>query len=499
MTTAGARKESWGVGGAPAEAAVGDEPVSPTGQYFNSSVLSVCILGGFEFDVPIDDSPTMDVLKNLFLPINPRFSSIMVRDEHGVQQWKRVEVKLEDHVKIPVFPSGLTVDSYDELTQAYLTNIAMEQLPQHRPLWELHIIKYPTRTGEGTLVFKLHHALGDGFSLMGALFACLRRADDHSLPLTFPATSRGRAEAGGKAASLWRRAARAVWVGINTVQGFGWSLLKSNLMEDDRSPIRSGEPGVEFQPVAISFATFSLDDIRRVKAKLGGVSPTAMLSIAWLSFSSSVNDVITGIICYGIQLYVQNASKRRNAAAPNMTALVLLNTRAINSYRTPAEMARPGAESPWGNQFGFLHVSLPKHEDLENTNPLDFVFEARETIKRKRSSLAVYLNGKLLETLRRLKGPEVTAKYIHSTLSNTSMTISNLIGPLEQMHIANHPIRSFYFMVVGVPQSLTITMVSYMGKLKVAFGTEKDFIDGQLLVACMEKAFTRILQEALRK
>lgn len=194
-----------------------------------------------------------------------------MRDEDGVQRWKRVPIRLEEHVKVPVFPPGLSVESYDEHTQDYLTNLAMEQLPQHRPLWELHIIKYPTRTAEGTMVFKLHHALGDGFSLMGALFSCLQRADDHSLPLTFP-TPRRDAEAEGTEASLWRRAARAVWVGVTTAQEFGWSLLKSNLVEDDRSPVRSGEPGVEFRPVAISFVTFSLDDIRRIKAKLGGVS-----------------------------------------------------------------------------------------------------------------------------------------------------------------------------------------------------------------------------------
>ena len=54
------------------------EPVSPTGQYFNSSVLSICILAVLESEVPIDDSLTMTLLKDVFLPINPRFSSVMV-------------------------------------------------------------------------------------------------------------------------------------------------------------------------------------------------------------------------------------------------------------------------------------------------------------------------------------------------------------------------------------------------------------------------------------
>jgi hypothetical protein len=71
-----------------------------------------------------------------------------------------------------------------------MSTIAREHLPQNRPLWEIHIIKYPTKNAAGTLVFKLHHALGDGYSLMGALLSCLERADNPSLPFTLPSSQR---------------------------------------------------------------------------------------------------------------------------------------------------------------------------------------------------------------------------------------------------------------------------------------------------------------------
>ncbi|MBA0750900.1 hypothetical protein Gogos_002278 [Gossypium gossypioides] len=76
------------------------------------------------------------------------------------------------------------------------------------------------------------------------------------------------------------------------------------------------------------------------------------------------------------------------------------------------------------------------------------------------------------------------------------MTISNVIGPVERMALANHPIKSFYFMVAGVPQSLTITMVSYMGKLRIAVGTEKDYIDPPKFKSSIENAFEMILKAA---
>ena len=32
------------------------------------------------------------------------------------------------------------------------------------------------------------------------------------------------------------------------------------------------------------------------------------------------------------------------------------------------------------------------------------------------------------------------------------MTISNVIGPVERMALADHPVKSLYFMLVGGPQ-----------------------------------------------
>lgn len=58
----------------------GSEPASPMSQYMNNSVLSISVLGVLEFEVPLDDleSQIIPLLSNVFLPISPRFSSIMV-------------------------------------------------------------------------------------------------------------------------------------------------------------------------------------------------------------------------------------------------------------------------------------------------------------------------------------------------------------------------------------------------------------------------------------
>jgi hypothetical protein len=70
-------------------------------------------------------------------------------DPKGDRQWKRVEVKLEEHVNVPIFPAGLSPTSYDAYLDDYLSKVAMDQFPQSKPLWEVHIFKYPTSNAAG--------------------------------------------------------------------------------------------------------------------------------------------------------------------------------------------------------------------------------------------------------------------------------------------------------------------------------------------------------------
>lgn len=189
-----------------------------------------------------------------------------VVDENGEKQWKRVEVRLEDHVNVPIFPAGLSPESYDNYLDEYISKIGMEAFAKSRPLWEIHIFKYPTTTAAGVLIFKLHHSLGDGFSLMGALLSCLQRADDPSLPLTFPSV-----RLLSNNTSLMKILPKIFSVVFNTVSDFCWSVRKSTVLEDDKTPIRSGDDGVEFRPISMATMGFSLDHIKQIKANLGAV------------------------------------------------------------------------------------------------------------------------------------------------------------------------------------------------------------------------------------
>jgi hypothetical protein len=79
--------------------------------------------------------------------IATHFWVFQVKDERGILRWRKVKVNLEDHVNVPTFPPNL--EYYDDYVHDYLSQIAISPLPQSQPLWDVHIIKYPTKTSYG--------------------------------------------------------------------------------------------------------------------------------------------------------------------------------------------------------------------------------------------------------------------------------------------------------------------------------------------------------------
>ncbi|KAK9152787.1 hypothetical protein Sjap_000267 [Stephania japonica] len=457
------------------EEEIGMTPMTPTGKYFSSSSLNVTVLAVVEFETPIvDTSSAIPLLQATFLPINPRFSSIMFTDKHGKRHWKRVHVKLEEHVNIPVFPGGLSPEAYDVHFQEYLTKLAMERLPVNRPMWELHIIKYPTSTAAGAVIFKLHHALGDGYSLIGALLSCLQNFNDSSKPLSFPEYRQ--APKDGRRWNFCVKVPRFFSMLHNTVSDLTSMLLRTSLVIDDVTPIRTAEPGLEYRPITISSVSFSIDQIKHIKLKL----------------NATINDVITGIIFYGSRLYME--SERKGSSNARSTALVLLNTRAINGYRGLEDMVKTDTKSPWGNHFALLPIPIPKSKDA--TNPLEYVLKTKKLIDRKKNSIGVHLNGLLLEMIRKLRGHEAVARIIYKMVVNTSFAVSNVFGPTEKVTMANYPCKSIYFMVANSPQNMFISIMSYVGKITVAVGSQQSSINNQLFISSLEKAFEKILKAA---
>jgi hypothetical protein len=154
-------------------------------------------------------------------------------------------------------------------------------------------------------VFKLHHSLGDGFTLMSALFSCVQRADDPSQPLSFPSFTVKKEHK----STLWNNAKKMLLTCVNSVTEFGWSFWKSTFGVDSLTPIRSGEIGVEFKPMSISIVEFDISNIKLIKSKIGGVSSNGFLLIVlflFFFFFFEVSFLLNLIYLNGFISYLKN-------------------------------------------------------------------------------------------------------------------------------------------------------------------------------------------------
>ncbi|KAJ4953902.1 hypothetical protein NE237_030734 [Protea cynaroides] len=439
-------------------------PLSPVSQIINSPILSLSIIAVLELEDPFDKSQTVELLRDVLVPTNHRFSSIIVTDKKGLQRWKKVELKIEEHIVIPTFPSGLSVEDSDVHFNNYLSEIAMVPFPGTRPPWELHLIMYPTKNGSGSIVFKLNHALGDGYAFLGTIMSCLKRADDPSKPISLPLSS-------GRVAgqmSKWSRMTKVVYRCFNTASDFTRGMLQGLVLEDGKTVIRSAMPRVESIPIAISSVSFSVDQIRSIKAKVG----------------ATVNDVIMGMLYYAIQLYTQKMGGI--SSDTRVTALCVQNMRKFKGDESIEDIAKGRV---WGNQFGLSILPLPTITgDIANVDPLKFIGIAKEQSNRSKNSAAVFLSSKMINIM----SPKAATQFIHSTLKNTSFVVSNVPGPTQKVVLLGHALNSWYFSVIGTPQSLFFTVMSYNGVLRLVARTEKGFIDNELLLSFIKEAFEKI-------
>lgn len=231
-----------------------DQPLSPAGRLFLQPLMNQVISAALAVEFPIDvDSFKAEVQSSLLLK-HPRFCSLMVRDSAGREYWRRTAVDIDRHIMVRHQP--LTDDpsaSGDDAVNDFIADLAVSSpLATDKPLWEIHLL-----LAHRTLYFRLHHALGDGISLMSLLLSCCRRADDPTQPLTVGGVGGG---AQRRRWSAWTLL-MAVWYTLIYVLEF---TLRAAWRRDKTTAVSGGE-GVELWPRKLATARFRLDNMKAVK------------------------------------------------------------------------------------------------------------------------------------------------------------------------------------------------------------------------------------------
>ncbi|KAG5526454.1 hypothetical protein RHGRI_032653 [Rhododendron griersonianum] len=113
-----------------------DEPLSPLGRLFLSTEMHQivhCIMG---CENPIDVAAVTSEIANSVMIQLPRFSSLLVRDSHDREHWRKTQVNVPRHVIVVEDPVSDAAD--EEAVNDYVADLAVSvPLSSDKPLWEI--------------------------------------------------------------------------------------------------------------------------------------------------------------------------------------------------------------------------------------------------------------------------------------------------------------------------------------------------------------------------
>ncbi|XVE66812.1 hypothetical protein DITRI_Ditri08aG0109500 [Diplodiscus trichospermus] len=424
-----------------------DEPLTPAGRLFLQPQTNIVIHSIVRVKNPIDINAIKSSVKSSLMVQHPRFCSLLVRDENGFEHWRRTQLDIDQHVIVinklldnsgnfldetQGFSSEGGEEDDEAAVNQYVADLSVSSpLSTDKPLWEIHLLM-----AHKCAVFRIHHSLGDGISLMSMLMASCRSADDaDALPKMV--SQKTPEFKGGKGrdwfwsfVAFWRLL-KMVWFTLIFALEFG----ARSLFVCDRKTVITGGDGVELWPRKLATARFLLDDMKVVKK-----------------------------------------------AIPNTDLSKLM-------------MGNP--EARWGNKFGV--ILLPVYYQKGGNNPLGYLKRAKAMLDRKKHSLEAHFSYKIGDLVMSLLGSKYACLLNYRLLCNTTFTISNMIGPLEEITLAGNPISSIKVTTSSLPQALTMHMLSYAGKAEMQILVAKDIIpDPEFLAKCFEEALLE-MKEALRQ
>ncbi|EPS59799.1 hypothetical protein M569_15005, partial [Genlisea aurea] len=404
-----------------------ETPVTPAGRLFLQEtlnhVINCAIIG--EFPLASVDSIKAEIANSVILK-NPRFCSLMVRDSSGRENWIRTRPDIDRHV---VVRRGLLSEdsslSDDDVVNDYVAGLTYgSPLPADKPLWEVHVlVEYRA------VVFRLHHALGDGVSLMSVLLSCCRRMDD---PAKAPEIGGGSLRREGWSFWVWVKVAWFSFV-------YGLELALRAMWRRDETTALSGGAGVEQWPRRVATARFRLEDMKIVKKAVPG---------------ATINDVLFGVLSIGFSRYLSIRSPKALDNGVGITGMAMVNLRQQYEYKVMLSiylsiflfiiLDRVGIRM--GNKFGM--ILLPNR-------PLDAVKRAKEMIDKKKLSLEAVFSYKLLHFITETLGPKVAGILNYRVFCNTTFTISNIVGPKEKISLAGNPLKSIRVTSSSLPHVRT--------------------------------------------
>ncbi|ESQ43166.1 hypothetical protein EUTSA_v10015825mg [Eutrema salsugineum] len=473
-----------------------EEPLSPVAQVYQSPGIDYCVVTIIGFKTKINAHVIIDDLRHNVYK-HPRFSCKLGSDG---TKWIKTKVNIEDHVVIPTVDLEEIGEDGDGFVDDYVSRLTMIPLDKSRPLWDIHILNVKTSDAEAVSVIRSHHSLGDATSLMSLLVACTRKTSDPETFPTIPALKRRETRSFGLNDKDWFtkfifamcNALRLIW---NTSIDLLLLLATLLFLKDTETPLRS-HTGTDSRRSMKRFyhRAVSLDDIRHIKKAM----------------NMTINDVLLGIIQAALSRYMNGRYDKRNVEGGTsksdtsnlpqrirFRAVLAVNLRSEIGLQPLAGMIHKGSKCRWGNCISLAVV--PFFIGLE-TDPLVYLTKTKSTMDRKKNSLQATIMYWFLKLSLSMLGAKVGGFLLKLLFSNTTICVSNVVGPVEEVSYQGQPIAYISLSGYGHSQALLIHFLSYAEKMVISIAVDPSVIpDPHKLFDEMEESLKAIKNSLLER
>ncbi|KAG0541491.1 hypothetical protein BDA96_02G021100 [Sorghum bicolor] len=416
---------------------------------------------------------------------HPYFRSIQVTDDKagggtGTPRWVPTTVNLDDHIVVPALDPATAAADPDRAVEDYLSSLSTLPMDHTRPPWDFHFLDVRTSEAASTVALRVHHALADGMALITLLLSSSRSAADPAMaaPLPPPPARTGAVYAppGQQRRQQQQQLPLLAWIWSYVV--LAWhtmvdvaAFVATIFFIGDTHTLfkranHGGGGGGSRRRMRFVHRTFSLDDVKFIKNAM----------------HYTVNDVLIGITSAALSRYFFRRTGDTKTREIVLRSIVPVNTRPAASLQRDVNMIETGKSNAvrWGNRLGY--IILPFHLAMHD-DPLEYVRKAKQVIDRKKNSLEVLVVHLSIEIVFKVFGPKAGAYIFNKLLSNTTMALSNLIGPPEQIELCGHPVAYIAPSVYGLQQAITVHYQSYNNTIKVVLAVdEEQFPDSRQLL-----------------
>ncbi|CAK9193288.1 unnamed protein product [Sphagnum troendelagicum] len=449
------------VAAANAEEAEEEQPLTPLGRMFLEPELELFGLCTIGFQNLVDLPQLKQTLRNTLLQ-NKYFSSIVRKNKRGCPTWVHTEVDMDVIVFEPTGISKADMAAPDFVNNYVAELATAPPIPHTRPLWECHVLNGTTSgNAPAHIVFRIHHCLGDGIAFMSLLFASTRLTANPEKPPPIGCRSRTPPPPPQEQQQLTLRPSvvksiRKMLIFLwNTVCAIVYLLATLLFLQDSNTVLRGCSRRVEREQKRLVRMTIDMDDMRIVKKAVGG----------------TLNDVLLGMVDASLKRYLQTHSNP--AEKLRVRAIAMENVRKSGGLQELPAMMEKGSKVRWGNCIGFwiFPFSLKQFSD-----PLEHVRAAMKVSDRIKASLGGRFTFWVGTVLSYCGVPTLTKLLTWREITQTTLLVSNLPGPAEQIMLGGNPILHMFPVVAGIPQSFCVYMQSYCGKVTFVVMSAKHII-----------------------